>query len=608
MTRTLRWVALALVQISPWERAAALVDALADGGAATAVSEADSVLLVRVASGVDVEAAEDAWNAMARACQIGDASNRSRFGAANALPAAATTLRRSDAVDSLVAACMTAVANMCGDATPDGGHAENIAAALRVGVVHGVARVMQRRGAVSPDIAADACMALCRLALDGSAKQAIVDAGCIETVVSLLRTHAGVDSDDLDGQCCALLSVLADGPDRTIAARVARAGAVDVVLASMRRREASLDVVDHGCGVLAHVATSSAEDKAAVVCAGGCDALAAAMLRHPADPKLQSRACGAVHVLSNHRDAPDAFARAGGIEAVVRAIRRFGDVAEVQGSAFLALTGLVLDPVRQAAAARSGGIVAAIVALRRFADDPWVSMCACMALAGMVARNDTNQAAAVRASGIIEVVAAMRRHGDDRDVQTAGCNALSSFATANSAGTTVGQGVKIAIARAGGADAVVAAMRRFEDDANIQDNGLAVLSVVADTADDTQAVLVAAGAIDAVASAMRRRPDDEQFQVQCCASLMIMSMSRPGATAALRAGVVDVVLAAMRRYPRSSMLQNTAASVLSALADVPECKRAVVRAGGREAVTAAAHREGNPMFKYIYELTLQKLR
>jgi hypothetical protein len=231
-----------------------------------------------------------------------------------------------------------------------------------------------------------------------------------------------------------------------------------------------------------------------------------------------------------------------------------------------------------------------------------------MALAGMVARNDTNQAAAVRASGIIEVVAAMRRHGDDRDVQTAGCNALSSFATANSAGTTVGQGVKIAIARAGGADAVVAAMRRFEDDANIQDNGLAVLSVVADTADDTQAVLVAAGAIDAVASAMRRRPDDEQFQVQCCASLMIMSMSRPGATAALRAGVVDVVLAAMRRYPRSSMLQNTAASVLSALADVPECKRAVVRAGGREAVTAAAHREGNPMFKYIYELTLQKLR
>ena len=78
-----------------------------------------------------------------------------------------------------------------------------------------------------------------------------------------------------------------------------------------------------------------------------------------------------------------------------------------------------------------------------------------------LAVNAENRVAIAAAGGVEAVVAAMRAHAADAMVQQNGCGALASLA-ANSAEN------KVAIAAAGGVEAVKAAMRAHSGDTAVQ--------------------------------------------------------------------------------------------------------------------------------------------
>ena len=109
--------------------------------------------------------------------------------------------------------------------------------------------------------------------------------------------------------------------------------------------------------------------------------------------------------------------------------------------------------------------------------------------AGKLAVPAGNQEAIACEGGVQAVVAAMRRFGDDHEVQERGCGALKSLA--------VDPDNQVTIAGEGGIQAVVEAMGRFTDHVRIQQEGCGALRSLA-VNPDNQVTIAAEGGIQAV--------------------------------------------------------------------------------------------------------------
>jgi hypothetical protein len=251
-----------------------IVARVVEGGRGTAINAADAASLVDTAAGVDAVAAETAWGAMTAVCGVGKkARTRSRLAAASAFAVATSTLRRGDCSYGEAAACLRAVANLCGGDLDDTTHEANVAAALDAGVHAAIADAM-RRVDRSVDVALAAYLAVSRLCRVDGARIAIVDAGGIAAVVVVMRRHG--DSTAVQEQGCVLIRVLVgddDDDDEEEAqddreAAVAAAGGVDAVLTAMQRHARVARVQETGCAALACICNDDSR-RVAIVAAEG---------------------------------------------------------------------------------------------------------------------------------------------------------------------------------------------------------------------------------------------------------------------------------------------------------------------------------------------------
>ncbi|KAJ1473959.1 armadillo-type protein, partial [Baffinella frigidus] len=108
-----------------------------------------------------------------------------------------------------------------------------------------------------------------------------------------------------------------------------------------------------------------------------------------------------------------------------------------------------------------------------------------------LAVNIKNEAAIARAGGIEAVVAAMGTHRSSVGVQKHGCAALGNLAAHY-------EDNRAAIARAGGIVAVVAAMWTHRSSVGVQDQGCWALVNLAFENEENQTAIARAGGIEAV--------------------------------------------------------------------------------------------------------------
>jgi hypothetical protein len=314
-------------------------------GATACVSPSDAAWLVEAAG--DAACSADAWDAMAKISDAGDAAaNRRQLVAAGVAASAVVCLGRDDCSVRVAGACCGALASLVVDAATRASvsSAGAVAAVLTAMRRHGDASVVQQRG----------CAALSQLCADEDNHSAVTSAGGVETIVTAMRRHESSVAVQEHG--CSVLWSLAVGA--TALPAVIAGGGVDAVVSAMRNHEDVLAVQRNGCGALLTLSLPPGE---------GIDIEDA---RASADSRATDAVVASFRLLNREwREHPvrAAIAAAGGIDAVVTAMRCHGGAAAVQELGCRALLRLCLNDANVALAIAAGACDVLAAAGRRLA-------------------------------------------------------------------------------------------------------------------------------------------------------------------------------------------------------------------------------------------------
>lgn len=482
-----------------------IADGIVSGGDAAALTMSHAGHLTLSASSVD-PITEVAWNAITIVCSTGDAAaNRGELATCGVFVRAADTLERSDVGDATHAACLRAVATLCGcdeDKCGDGrglGAASRdiIDMAVRSGVI-GATVACMKRVVASADVAEFGCMVLSVICFyTASARVPIAIADGIKTVLLAMRRHDGVAAVQEEGASALVSIALLDRANLDV---IGSAG-VQTVVAAMRRH-ADVARVQAECALALCVSTSlHIHNTNAMLAGGGVDAVVAAMRRHRGtdDDDVHENGCSAISSFTltpaNHK----AVAGKGCIDAVVSAMRLYGSSVAVQCGGSAVLDRLGQNPTLAERIVSAGGAEVLVTALRRHPHDEVLCETAIPALSFLLGFTHSScQVAATRAGGVEVVLAAMRHWTHSVIVQKHGCNALVGISVGNAAN-------RAAIAAAGGIETVVAAMRNHVKVTMVVDKACAVMATLAASSVERQAAIVRAGFVDLLVAALCRR-------------------------------------------------------------------------------------------------------
>ena len=190
----------------------------------------------------------------------------------------------------------------------------------------------------------------------------------------------------------------------------------------------------------------------------------------------------------------------------------------------------------------------------------------------------TRDAVAVTAAGGAHaVVAAMRAHPANAPMQRCGCSIAALNACAG------------AMLASGGPEAVLEAMQLHTGDDGVQSSANAALSSFMRHSEEASPRLLAAGGAKLVVEGMRVHLAHSSTQIGGCNTLRHLAADKAACRQAVRdAGGVEAVMAAMRAHAASLDVQRAGCDALSSIACGDEaCKQDVLRHGGPAAAVAA---------------------
>jgi hypothetical protein len=409
-------------------------------------------------------------------------------------------------------------------------------------------------------VQAAACQALDRLH--------IASRECGEAALAAMRRHA----DDAGVQELALRALLYSAEGSAGAAALVHAGAVEVVVAAMRRfAETSTSIADIGSDVLTTLA-AKASSQAAIVRAGGVEVVLGGMRRHADDAGVQERGSEALCelLMSTGAMLPESVVRVGtgAVEVALRAVRNHPGSAAIQFACMCLLDGLVEHADAKVAMLHGGGVEAVVAALVRHRDDARVQEGGCRVLATLTAEADSALCDAIIGTGATDaLLTALQRHPDVHAVQERSCAALARLACRPAA--------REIASRSGGIGIVVAAMRRHlkQHCACVQVYGMDALICLA-CSETSKSAAVDGGGLDAAVAAMRHHEGNADVQLLGCkllASLALEPMTRD----AVAARGIDAVRQALRRHPTAAPVIMLFLATMSALSSGAEGERRV---------------------------------
>jgi hypothetical protein len=192
------------------------------------------------------------------------------------------------------------------------------------------------------------------------------DAGAVAAVITAMRSYAA--SEQVQHRCCSVLTniflamtrLADDAAIDEICASFVDAGAIELVVAAMRRHKQLARMQREGCIVLANFATSVYATQR--LCDAGVGELLLDLLRSSREASVLEMACGA---LGNFVRTPVTCARAGrrgAVEAVLNIMGAWQSHLDIQRYGCKALAGLMEGSATNVAAAHRAGAAAAMQA------------------------------------------------------------------------------------------------------------------------------------------------------------------------------------------------------------------------------------------------------
>jgi len=314
---------------------------------------------------------------------------------------------------------------------------------------------------------------------------------------------------------------------------------VDVPLSAMRKQEAEAggEEVD--------------ANKVAVADAGGIDNIVRAMRAQLSSAGVQVAACKLLKILAGNYANSVSIANAGGIKVILISMGTHEANVGVQEGACAALCNLAMYDANRLAIANAGGIEVIVSAMRTHKANVGVQEAACKAV-GNLAVNDANVVAIADAGGIEVIVSAMRTHEANVGVQVGACGALGKLAVRPHSRHWVSLQRRLWIC----------GCRNHTNDPVVQ--------------------VAKAGGIDPIVNAMRRHPEIRIVQETACDVLILLTQTKANRAAIRAAGAAEVVSAAMASDNASNHTQTRGQDLLRVITG--ETRAHYMLAGLQEAV------------------------
>jgi hypothetical protein len=425
----------------------------------------------------------------------------------------------------------------------------------------------------------------------------IVDAGALEALVKSLRKH--VDAESVQTNACALLQMVVSLPE--FRADVADSGAVDAVSEAMLRMSDCEVLQLGGCAVLLHL--SSEPSCLECVMGGAIDAVVQAMDRNMLSSSVQQNASGVLLNLSaSGGAAQNVIVQAGGIESIVTAMFSFPAVAQLQVHGIKTLAFLAPTATFRQRLVEFGAVEVALTVMHAFPELLDVQLNGCGMLQNLATSAEI-QSMVAQLNGVKIVLHSMNVHQGTLELQAVGMGLLQNLAATSENCVAIGKSVAAlstqpifapSLICAGwtgaldGPNAMIQAMLRFPEHAEIQKNGCGALRNLAFDADNAATVMQLDGA-QVVLDSMRRHSGVPSVQQNACGCLQNLASTSQHRALLLSHGAVDTVLAAMRRFPSEPVVQENSCGALANLASSRAPLERMLDAGVVEEVVSAIH-------------------
>jgi len=404
--------------------------------------------------------------------------------------------------------------------------------------------------ALGEEVAAQASVALFKLALRPGQRQRITECGGLELLAKALAFH--IENAELQAACCGALRLLCGG--HRLARRNQQALALQL---------------------------------------GGADALVSALQGHKDDNEVQREALGALRALAR-KNPPGArcIIECGAVPLCLDALGSCKD--EAVGDAAVGCLA-TLKCATQGNDALDMGTAEDLEALweaklrherevgLRFCDEqlrrvlPMGDRLAPQGLLGAVNVFLEDNGVRNRGKSLLDcVVECMQRFPGHLKIQLRACCILRKMTMAHlSRDEAVAK-----VAEVGGIGSLLHAMQDLASHQELQRQAVATLRNVTFGNNSRMTMAVKGGGIQAIVTAMMRFPQDADLQEQAIGCLTSLCDTVGRATVCARQGGVDAVVVAMKNHASAGHIAELGCMILCMFCDDVQIKRTVLRAGG----------------------------
>ena len=415
----------------------------------------------------------------------------------------------------------------------------------------------------------------------------------INDVVSLLLENT--ENAAVAAECAVSLVELTseDSTGEAALAVIASGGAVCIVRA-LRAHVAMVDIVEACCDVIRNISASAPVEASDILANAQCPtALVAAVDAHADSCVVAEAATNALRNLAI--SAGDAVVAADGARAIVGALQRFGvGDAAVGAAACAALSNLAVGAgTAGATAALNAGCLHAIIeALATHHDNAIFCVAACSALCELAPTIVDLDAAGISDAARV-LVAALEEHADTTAVAESACAALCELSRGGGNASAAAVMPAVLVVAAGGAIAVVEALRLHTRVAGVAAAAAAALcNLSASGPVGADAIVVAGGVAVLISALSDGAAGAPAVAAPCCSAIYNLSLLPSIAPRVYAEGGAQAVASAMLAHREDRRIAASLCGVLAALVSISTV------AGGNDVIV-----EGGGALALVYALT-----
>jgi hypothetical protein len=439
----------------------------------------------------------------------------------------------------------------------------------------GVEAVVTRMESVSPKVSAAACKVLAAMAdISDENKQSLIDSGCVDGVVALLRTlssPAGLEE-------ALVLIIVVLGWKKKKSVKLPR-DSVSVVVDKLRSQCNTPGLLVEACGALQNLLLFTATGSTALKLDGVVQSMTSLIDARTNPVEVKQAACTVLWALVTKQrtnNASDLLSMFASVVAVMRAYKEDDqpssfDLQSAAAGALACITGCFSEtpvPVKS----EDIDCVIAVMYTTMECDRELTELLEKL-VSVLLNLSFMDDSLVIQCGGIVVVIDAMARHEQNELIQELGCSTLALLAS------TENLAVNLCIAETDGIDVIISGLASFPSNERLQVAACKALSHLS-VHQESRLLIASCGGIVLVANAMNTNRENVDLLEGACVALLNLSADADKQILE-DAKVIETVIQMMRTSPDVSKLQEKGLGVLQNLSmRSSAAKKEIAKLGG----------------------------